>query len=315
MVMRLPTPMFSSTRESPKRSRLQRLAEGCAAASVQVLDSLGRASALDPLIAPVQSVVRALPLGGARDVLHGRGIGHPLHPVLVQVPIGAWLSAAVLDAVPGSARQSRVLVGLGVVSAVPAAVAGWVDWAEQHEQQMRTGLVHAVANAAAIGLYAGSWVARGRGRTGWGRLLAYSGLGVVGTAGAIGGHLAYRQAAGANKAEPVPHLLEPGWHALTLLADLPVSEPVRRELGEVPLLVFRHEDDRVDVLADRCSHMSGPLSEGTVEDGCVTCPWHGSVFRLSDGWNVGAPATAPQPSFDTRTREDGTVEVRLPGAG
>jgi nitrite reductase/ring-hydroxylating ferredoxin subunit len=313
--MRPPEPMFSKSTESVKGPRLRRLTAGCVAASVQAVDSLGRWSRIDPLITPVRRLVRALPLGRARDVLHGRQIGHPLHPVLVQVPTGAWLSAALLDAVPGSARQSRVLIGVGVVTAVPAAWAGWVDWAEQHEQQMRTGLVHAVANGVAIGLYTGSWIARGRGRTGWGRVLAYTGFGVMGAAGAIGGHLAYRQGAGANKAEPVPHLLDPGWHALAPLVDLPVGVPVRRELGEVPLLVFRHADDRVDVLADRCSHLSGPLSEGTVRDGCVTCPWHGSVFRLADGWNVGGPATAPQPSFDVRTRADGTVEVRLPGAG
>lgn len=59
----------------------------------------------------------------------------------------------------------------------------------------------------------------------------------------------------------------------------------------------------------------GPLSDGTIADGCVECPWHGSVFRLSDGWNVRGPATAPQPSFETRMSDDGTVEVRLPGAG
>ncbi|MEW2544246.1 Rieske (2Fe-2S) protein [Streptomyces sp. NPDC047002] len=300
---------------SPRASRLPRLAAGLLASSVRALDALGAAGGLDPLITPVQKAVRALPLGRARDVLHGRQTGHPLHPLLVQVPTGAWLSAAVLDALPGSARQSRVLVGVGIAAAAPAAAAGWVDWAEQHEQQMRTGLVHAAANAVAVGLYTGSWVARGRGRTGWGRALAYAGLGVVSAAGAIGGHLAYRQAAGANKTEPVPHLLDPGWYPLGPLADLPSGEPVRRTLGEVPLLVYRHADGRVDALADRCSHLSGPLSEGTVRDGCVTCPWHGSAFRLSDGWNVRGPATAPQPSFETRTTPEGTVEVRLPGAG
>ncbi|WP_443078564.1 Rieske 2Fe-2S domain-containing protein [Streptomyces sp. NBC_01497] len=288
---------------------------GLFAASVRALDALGEWDALDPVIRPVRGAVRALPLGRGRDVLRGRHLGHPLHPVLVQLPMGAWLSAAVLDAVPGSSRQSRLLVGVGVLAALPAAWAGWTDWAEQHEQQLRTGLVHAVGNGTAIALYAGSWVARGRGRTGWGRVLAYGGLGVVGVAGAIGGHLAYRQAAGANKSEPVPHLVDPGWHELAPLTHLPTGEAVRRELGEVPLLVFRHPDGRVDVLADRCSHLSGPLSQGEVRDGCVECPWHGSRFRLSDGWNVAGPATAPQPSFSSRTREDGMVEVRLPGAG
>ncbi|MET7571774.1 Rieske 2Fe-2S domain-containing protein [Streptomyces sp. NPDC005492] len=288
---------------------------GWLAAGVRALDRLGEWDRIDPLADRVRDTVRALPLGRARDVLHGRHLGHPLHPLLVQLPTGAWVSAAILDALPGCQRQSRLLVGAGVLTALPAAAAGWVDWAEQHEQQMRTGLVHATGNVLAVGLYAGSWRARGAGRTGWGRVLAYTGLAVAGTAGAIGGHLAYRQGAGANKTEPVPHLVAPGWHALGSAAELPVGKPVRRQLGEVPLLVYRHPDGHVDVLADRCSHLSGPLSEGDVEDGCVECPWHGSVFRLSDGWNVAGPATAPQPSFASRITADGTLEVCLPGAG
>ncbi|MDX3772479.1 MULTISPECIES: Rieske (2Fe-2S) protein, partial [unclassified Streptomyces] len=59
-----------------------------------------------------------------------------------------------------------------------------------------------------------------------------------------------------------------------------------------------------------CSHMGGPLSQGAIEDGCVRCPWHGSVFRLQDGWNVRGPATAAQPVFETRIT-GGHVEARL----
>ena len=70
------------------------------------------------------------------------------------------------------------------------------------------------------------------------------------------------------------------------------------------------------VLADRCSHAAGSLSEGQVTDGCVTCPWHGSVFRLSDGWNIDGPATgrhaAPRPSIRQlpKVRMDATVLLK-----
>jgi nitrite reductase/ring-hydroxylating ferredoxin subunit len=74
------------------------------------------------------------------------------------------------------------------------------------------------------------------------------------------------------------------------------------------------DGERFQVLADRCSHLSGPLSDGELDDGCITCPWHGSVFRLSDGSVARGPATAPQPVFETRTR-DGILQVSLPGAG
>jgi nitrite reductase/ring-hydroxylating ferredoxin subunit len=94
------------------------------------------------------------------------------------------------------------------------------------------------------------------------------------------------------------------------VADFPVDRPVRRSVDDVPILVVRETGGAIHALAERCSHLAGPLSEGKVSDGCVQCPWHGSVFRLSDGWNVRGPATAPQPSFDTRIT-DGHVEIRL----
>ncbi|MFE4961698.1 Rieske 2Fe-2S domain-containing protein [Streptomyces sp. NPDC056660] len=279
-----------------------------------VLERVENAEALDRVVMPLQRAVRALPLGQLRDVLHGRRLGHPLHPVLVQVPMGTWLSSAVLDFVPGAGRPARVLVGLGTLAALPAALAGWADWAELHEQQMRTGLVHAAANAGAVVLFGASFVVRGH-RPWAGRALGLGGLGCAGVGGFVGGHLAYRQGAGANKTEPVAHLVEAGWHRLGPVADLKPGIPERRMLGEVPLLVVRDEDGAVDVLADRCSHLSGPLSEGDIADGCVVCPWHGSVFRLSDGAPVSGPATAPQPCFETRTEPDGVLAVRLPGAG
>ncbi|MGW2304622.1 Rieske 2Fe-2S domain-containing protein [Streptomyces sp. NPDC001809] len=274
------------------------------------LDRLERATVLDGCADRLRDVVRAVPLGRARDALHGRWLGHPVHPVMVQVPVGAWFSAAVLDAIPGQRRAAGALIGVGLVAAVPAAVAGWVDWAELQRRQMRVGLVHAAANAAGVWLYTGSLVARVRGRAALGKALGFAGLTVVGLGGAIGGHLAYRQGSGVNHAASVPDLVGPGWHGIGKAEDLPLGRAVRRHVGDVAVLVVRESTGRVHVLADSCSHASGPLSQGTVEDGCVRCPWHGSVFRLEDGWNVRGPATAPQPAFDTRVT-DGRVEVRL----
>ena len=88
---------------------------------------------------------------------------------------------------------------------------------------------------------------------------------------------------------------------------------LRAMLGEVPVVIVR-AGERIHALADRCSHLSGPLSEGDLDDGCLTCPWHGSKFRLADGAVVRGPATAPQPVFDTRVRS-GVVQVCLPDAG
>jgi nitrite reductase/ring-hydroxylating ferredoxin subunit len=97
------------------------------------------------------------------------------------------------------------------------------------------------------------------------------------------------------------------------VTDLPDGKPVRLLLGEVPVVALR-DARQVHVFADRCSHMSGPLADGKLANGCVTCPWHGSVFRLSDGQVVRGPATAPQPVFESRVT-DSMLQVRLPGAG
>jgi nitrite reductase/ring-hydroxylating ferredoxin subunit len=277
---------------------------------LRLLDRLERQRRADALIDLLSNGVRALPLGRGRDALHGTWLGHPLHPPMVQVPIGSWLSAAVLDVRRGHSREAGLLVGVGLATAAPAALAGAVDWAELHRQQQRVGLVHATANIPAVGLYTASLVHRLQGHERTGRMFGFLGLAAVGVGGVLGGHLAYRQASGANHAEEVPHVVTRGWHRIGPLDAFPAGEPVRRTVDDVPLVVVRESGETLYALAERCSHLAGPLSEGTVTDGCVQCPWHGSMFRLSDGWNVHGPATAPQPAFDTRV-VDGTVEVRL----
>lgn len=277
------------------------------------VEQVERDERLDPVVERIQGWVRSLPDGRLRDLAHGLPLGHPLHPLLVQVPIGAWISAAILDATPGGERYARLLIGAGLAAAAPAALAGWADWAELHEQQMRVGLVHAAANITAVGCYTASLVVRATGRTGWGRALAAAGLASTGAAGWLGAHVAYRQAAGANHTEEVPHLVEPGWHRVAELAELPDGEPVRRMVGEVPVVIVR-DATAAYVLADHCAHLSGSLSDGATDGTTITCPWHGSTFRLDDGRPEHGPATAPQPAFATRVR-DGVLEVCLPGAG
>ena len=127
---------------------------------------------LDPPLQGIQRAVHALPLSDEdRDVLHGHWLGHPLHPALVQIPLGTWFSAAVLDLVPGKRRHyaPALLIATGLVAAVPAAVTGWIDWAELRKPQMRVGLVHALANTTAVVLYASSLGSRVRGRSVRGR--------------------------------------------------------------------------------------------------------------------------------------------------
>ena len=279
---------------------------------MRTVERIEHTEAVDDVVMSLRRLARATPLGPARDALHGRWLGHPLHPVSAQVPIGSWTSAAVLDLLGGQPRAARTLVGLGLLAAVPTALAGWVDWGELKKPQLRIGLVHASLNVTAVLLYGGSLAARLRGRENAGRFLGFAGLSAATAGGALGGHLSYRQTAGVNHAEHVESRVGTDWHTVGPVAGLPAGRPVRRRLedADVDLVVVRDHDGQVHALAGQCSHLGGPLADGEVVDGCVVCPWHGSTFRLTDGWNATGPATGPQPAFETRT-VDGVLEVRL----
>ncbi|MEV0897081.1 Rieske 2Fe-2S domain-containing protein [Actinoplanes sp. NPDC049802] len=283
----------------------------------QVLTRLEQANALDGASDRLQAAVTAtIRPRSLRDLLHGTWLGHPLHPVLVQVPVGAFLSAALLDLAGtvtssrSSERAATALIGAGLAGVAPAVLAGLVDWSETTKDRRRVGLVHAAANALATSLYATSLAARLTGRVTQGKALAFAGLSVAGAGAFLGGHLSYAQGAGISHAAPEVARVPEEWTVIGSLSSLPDGKPAVRRADDVAVLLFR-QGDRVTALIDRCSHEGGPLSEGDVADGCVVCPWHGSTFRLKDGAVVHGPAANDQPVLPVRVR-DGMVEVRRP---
>ncbi|MFI1991711.1 Rieske 2Fe-2S domain-containing protein [Actinoplanes sp. NPDC020271] len=283
--------------------------------SMPILNRLEEARSLDGVSDRIQSAVTAaVRPQRLRDLLHGTWLGHPLHPVLVQVPVGAFVCSAILDLLPGSKKAATTLVTVGVAGAVPAVAAGWVDWSQLTRDRRRVGLVHAGANAVAVGLYTASLLARLGGRHARGRALGYAGLTVAGLGAYLGGHLAYAQAAGTNQAAPDIGRLPEEWTEVCSLASVPERRTVVRLAGDVPVLLYRIAD-RVSALVERCSHETGPLGEGEVVgdgwDACVVCPWHGSTFRLSDGAVVHGPAANNQPVIPVRVK-DGRIEIRQP---
>jgi nitrite reductase/ring-hydroxylating ferredoxin subunit len=180
-----------------------------------------------------------------RNVLSGTNLGHPLHPALTDLPIGAWGMATLLDrGGPRCEPGADLLVGAGF----SVLVAG-----------------------------------------------AY-----------LGGHLSFARAVNVNRTavEDRPR----DWTPVLSEAELGEGQHRRVNADGAPVLVAR-VDGQVWALANTCSHAGGPLDEGTVRDGCVVCPWHGSTFRLADGEIVRGPASAPQPSYETRVR-DGKIELR-----
>jgi nitrite reductase/ring-hydroxylating ferredoxin subunit len=285
-----------------------------------ILDRVADTTAIDRVVEPVRRVVQgALRPQALRDFLHGTWLGHPLHPVLAQVPVGSWVSAGLLDLIPPLRPAATTLIGAGVAAAVPTALAGAADWSEAGTGVRRLGALHATANSAALGLYVGSLVARGKGRGALGRGLAYAGLGIAGSSAAIGGHMSYSQSAGASHSATAARALTSDWIDLGPLDDLPEGRPaLRTGAGSsvaVPLAVVRR-GTRVDVFIGACSHLSGPLDEGAVEtvrgSECLVCPWHGSAYDLDTGEPRRGPAANAQEKLEVRMSA-GRVLARVVG--
>ncbi|MFC9553968.1 Rieske 2Fe-2S domain-containing protein [Rhodococcus sp. NPDC056960] len=270
---------------------------------------LEQAHSLDgPAGAVVNVINRWLPAGRVKDVLSGTDLGHPLHPLLVTVPIGAWISAGFLDAFGGGGARSaaRTLVGLGALAAVPATLTGASDWADTLGAERRIGAVHAMSNYGAIAAYLASWTARRRGRHRVGVGLSAAGAGLLGVSGWLGGHLTY--AAGVGVDTTAFSTLPSEWTDAAPEAALDGRDMVAVLVGTVSVLLVKRPGSVV-ALSNRCTHRGAPLVDGSLGDGCIECPWHGSRFDVADGRVVRGPATRPQQVYETRVR-DGRIEVR-----
>lgn len=281
------------------------------------LETIASQPWLDTVGKPLSEAVRGLmsnlgPAGQtAKNALHGVWLGHPLHPVLTDVPIGAWTTALALDTrevATGDATYGRAAdfaLGVGLVAAVGAAVTGLTDWSETEGRSRRLGLLHGLLNLTATGLVATSYALRRRGARSAGRASAIAGYGVAVGAAYLGGSLVFRERIGVTHAV----VAEPDEFTPVLeSAALPDNSMRKATVDDASFVVVRQHLD-VCALAHSCAHLGGPLSEGTLKDGSVVCPWHGSEFALDDGRVLNGPATAPQPCLSVRERA-GQIELR-----
>jgi nitrite reductase/ring-hydroxylating ferredoxin subunit/uncharacterized membrane protein len=282
---------------------------------------------LDPLgYALGNALSRPMQLAGrrgrtVRDALHGSTwLGHPLHPLLVTVPIGSWTLALGLDILgalglardSGQTRAAEFALRAGAAGAVAAGAAGLFDWQYTDGRDRRTGLVHGTLNSAALGLHLLSLSLRRRGRLSQGRAASAVGWATMFAGAYLGGHLVYRRRIGVDHADRSP---EPrGFTPVLAVSDLEEDRPRRVEVWDgvtrqgVGVVLVRHRG-RIHALGARCAHMGGPLDGGWVLGEALVCPWHGSRFDLETGQPSGGPSTCPQPRYAVRVRE-GKIEIR-----
>ncbi len=170
--------------------------------ALRLVEQLEQARSLDPLSSRLATLVNgALPDGKPRELLEGRWLGHALHPVLSDVPIGSWTSSVILDHLGGPAAESSadLLIGVGLAAALPTAISGWADWSRTDETRQRVGLVHAATNISAALLFAQSLRARRRRRRNVGKLLSLASVSAMGAAAYLGGHLSFARGAGVEE--------------------------------------------------------------------------------------------------------------------
>lgn len=279
--------------------------------SHRISDRIAHMEWLDRFALPLQSLARrAFEAAGheVTDFLHGKFLGHPLHPALVHLPVGGFLIAALVD--PFAPAVGTVTITLGVLGAVPAALAGLADWHVYDSPALRRlGMAHALLNTVALGFYILSLVSRGAGAVGFGVLLAYVGFVAVAMSGYLGGTMAYEKKLGTNHApEHEDESAPPEFVPVRPLAELKEDQPTLAHVGEMDVVLVR-EGAIVHAFAAHCTHQGGPLHEGHVENGCLVCPWHATRFHLDDGQVAQGPAVFAQPKYECRVVE-GMVEVR-----
>jgi nitrite reductase/ring-hydroxylating ferredoxin subunit/uncharacterized membrane protein len=285
--------------------------------SQRAMDLLGRQQRLDPLAEAIQrSVTGAFNVGGGvgraiKNVLHGTWLGHPLHPALTDVPIGAWTTATALDSLEATGHAkfgpaADAAVGLGLVGAGAAAISGLTDWSATDGAARRQGLVHGGLNLSASALYVLSLLLRSRGERPAARAVAMIAFAIATVSAYIGGHLISGERVGVDHARDMT--FSEAFTPVMLASDLPDNTPTPADLDGTPLVVVRREG-QVVALAATCAHLGGPLAEGTLDGDSIICPWHGSRFSLTDGRVLDGPSAFAQPCLTARIR-DGLVEVR-----
>jgi nitrite reductase/ring-hydroxylating ferredoxin subunit/uncharacterized membrane protein len=271
---------------------------------------------------------------------NGTWIGHPLHPVLKDIPVGAWTFTVIFDLaglvfnVPSFGLAASVTAGIGIAGAAAAAVAGMMDWMDIDPPEKSVGAVHAILNIVATLFFLASFLMRYRDH--WQLMWGSCSVALAGyllmTAGAtLGGAMVYRMGVMINRNayRNGPSDFQPAVAA----SKLAEGKMVRVEVDGQPILLVQpsllvksasagsgssdtkatnSDASTIYAIGAVCSHYGAPLNEGTLEGGTVRCPWHGSRFALEDGSVREGPTCTAVPCYKVRVVKD-QVEIKMSG--
>ena len=251
------------------------------------------------------------PFRPIKDLLNGTWLGHPVHSAATDLPVGALTVSIVLELV-GQHTAADIALVVAVVSIAGSIVTGLADYTDADGTARMRATVHATVMLASQVLFVVSLLIRGGNPADRSlpTILVLLGLATISLGAAIGGDLVFLIGTNVNR-----HAWRGAgakWLALDLgdLPDIPEGGPTKVKAGANTLILVR-AGDAIQALHETCAHAGGPLAEGTIVEGCIQCPWHGSRFRLADGHVARGPATYDQPAYEVRRAESGAGwEVR-----
>jgi nitrite reductase/ring-hydroxylating ferredoxin subunit/uncharacterized membrane protein len=247
---------------------------------------------------------------------NGTWIGHPLHPLLTDIPIGAWTLTIIFSLaglvfhVSYFGVAAGVTTGIGLAGAAGAIVAGLMDWMDVDPPEKAVGAVHATLNTAATVIFLVSLVMgyHNRWQLTWGAFAVVLTGYLLMTAGAfLGGGLVYHLGVMINR--NAYRTGPAGFQFALAVGELAESQPRRVEVEGQPILLVKSAG-KIYALGAVCSHYGAPLNEGKLEGDSIQCPWHFSRFALQDGSVREGPACAAVPSYEVKIVSD-QIHIRM----
>lgn len=253
-----------------------------------------------------------------QDLLNGSWLGHSLHAAVVDVVVGGATIVLLFDvlrvAFGVDGLETAATWGLGLVwlAAIGSILSGLTDFKDTPptSEERDVAVLHGLINIMATGFIAASFfqrLASSHQVAFWLLLIGYL---IVAGGSYIGGHLVFKYGYMVNYNAFSKGRRAKSFTAVAPVAEVPEGVPTKVMFGSTAVMVVRR-GDVVHALKDSCSHAGGPLSEGELDGDRITCPWHRSVFRITDGKVLHGPAGTRQVSYAARVNE-GQVELQGP---